>query len=297
MNRKSFCAFAMLSLLLCQGTQAHARTQAITYGDVELLGNLQLAADSTLSDGVLLIVHGTLAHHAMELMANLQTLLAERGYNTLAITLSLGQTSRRGMYDCALPHTHRHQDAVAEIGRWMDWLQEQGAGPVLLAGHSRGGNQVARYAVANASRLRAVVLIAPATYDRERSSAAYQKRYAVPLAEVIAKAQAASAKQSLDGVGFLYCQSARVTAEAFLSYYVDDAMHDTPALLPKIARPTLVIAGGADQVVSDVPLRAKAYLDDDRKLLVIDDAGHFFQDLFAEDLADAIAGFAAQQLP
>ena len=54
------------------------------------------------------------------------------------------------MYDCATPHTHRHADAVEEIGAWLGWLQSQGVAKVALLGHSRGGNQTARFAAAHA---------------------------------------------------------------------------------------------------------------------------------------------------
>ena len=54
------------------------------------------------------------------------------------------------MYDCATPHRHRHTDAMAEIGAWLDWLKAQGAEQVALLGHSRGGNQTARFAAATA---------------------------------------------------------------------------------------------------------------------------------------------------
>ena len=81
---------------------------------------------------VLLMTHGTLAHNKMEIMATLQTLFAERGLSSLAISLSLGLDDRTGMYDCATPHRHRHADALGEIGAWLRWLKEQGAEPVSL---------------------------------------------------------------------------------------------------------------------------------------------------------------------
>lgn len=93
--------------------------------------------------------------------------------------------------------------------------------------------------------------------------------------ELLGELQLAADSTMSDGVGFLYCHRARFTAEAFLSYYVDNAMHDTPALRPKITMPTLVIAGSDDNTVSDVPKRTQAHIDDNTKLVVIDGADHF----------------------
>jgi hypothetical protein len=60
-------------------------------------------------------------------MATLQRLLADAGWISLAPMLSLGVSGRHGMYDCTVPHVPRRTDALAEIGRWIDWLTEQGA--------------------------------------------------------------------------------------------------------------------------------------------------------------------------
>ena len=58
----------------------------------------------------------------MEPIANLQDVLTERGFNTLAITLSLGISDRKGIYDCAQPHRHLHTDALDEISAWLQWV-------------------------------------------------------------------------------------------------------------------------------------------------------------------------------
>jgi pimeloyl-ACP methyl ester carboxylesterase len=97
-------------------------------------------------------------------------------------------------------------------------------------------------------------------------------------------------------VGFLHCREARVSAPAFLSYYAPEPRRDTPGLLPDIAKPTLVIAGSADTTVTGLPERLAGYLDGNTKLAVVEDADHFFRDLFTEDVADAIEQFLARHL-
>ncbi|MDH5361194.1 MAG: alpha/beta hydrolase, partial [Gammaproteobacteria bacterium] len=105
----------------------------------KLIANLELAEGKHLRDGVVLMTHGTLAHGQMEIMSTLQGLLKDNGINTLSINLSLGLDSRHGMYDCNVPHRHKHQDAMQEIDGWIKWLGSKNAGPVVLLGHSRGG--------------------------------------------------------------------------------------------------------------------------------------------------------------
>jgi alpha/beta superfamily hydrolase len=74
---------------------------------------------------VLLITHGTLFHNASELITTLQELFSENEISSLAINLSLGLDNRHHAYDCAIPHTHKHDDAVGEIGIWLNWLKNK----------------------------------------------------------------------------------------------------------------------------------------------------------------------------
>ena len=122
---------------------AHANEVTQPFKGITLNANLELAKDKKPADGVILITHGGLAHRGMELVTNLQKLLKERGYNTLAINLSLGLNDRHGMYDCMVTQRHYNDDAADEIGAWVGWLKKQGATRVALLGHSRGGTQTA----------------------------------------------------------------------------------------------------------------------------------------------------------
>ena len=93
-------------------------------------------------------------------------------------------------------------------------------------------------------------------------------------------------------VGLLFCPHTSVTAQSFISYYGQDPRSDTAKLLDKINIPVLIIAGGQDNVIKDLPDRIKP-IADSRKIVLamIEDADHFFLDLFAEDVADHIEIF------
>jgi pimeloyl-ACP methyl ester carboxylesterase len=246
---------------------------------------------------VVLITHGTLAHNRMELIAGLQDLLQKGGINSLANNLSLGVNDRHGSYDCAVPHKHQQGDAVGEIATWVSWLTAQGAGPVTVLGHSRGGSQTARYAATLGKEdVSKVVLIAPATWSKDRAATSYRRAHGAELSKVLAEAKNLVAKGNGDTMmhdtGMLYCPKASVTARSIVSYYGDGPDWDTPALLPKISQPVLIIAGSEDTVVPDIGRRAADLADGDRvRVAIVDGAGHFFRDLYLEDAADIILDF------
>lgn len=282
-----FCAFAV-----------QAQDVQIKNSDGLTLGaELTLAEGKTIADGVVLLTHGTLAHNKMEIIVNLQRLLAERGISSLAPTLSLGVDSRTGMYDCKVPATHKHSDALIEIGFWLNWLKSQGATNVVLAGHSRGGNQTAWFAAReNDPVVSKVVLIAPATWSMDETSKSFKKTHNQDLAKVYGEAKAMAesghGRDLMKGVGVLYCPGADVTADSFLDYYANDDRHHTPNLLGLINKPVLVIAGTEDTVVKGLIDAVTPMADGEKiKLHEIDGAGHFFLDFYVEDAADAMAEF------
>lgn len=292
------CFAAVVTLSSVGLAQAEEVTLSHQKG-LMLNANLEFATGKNFSDGVILITHGGLAHRDMEIITYLQKLLKERGYNTLAINLSLGLTNRHGMYDCAVTQRHTNNDAADEIGAWVDWLKQQGATRVVLLGHSRGGAQTALYAARPGNALvKAVVLIAPATRDNT-SATAYLNNFKQPLAPLLEKAQKLhrSGKGStvLGQIGLLNCVNTSATADTFISYYAQDQQDsrlDTPALLPKIEQPILVVVAGNDTVVIGLDKKV-APLADGRhiQMRVIEGADHTFRDLFTDDAVDTIDAF------
>jgi len=256
--------------------------------------------DSWPKGPTILITHGTLSHNKNELGTALQELFLENGISSLAINLSLGIDNRHGPYDCATPHTHKHEDALVEIGLWLDWLKKQGSQQVVLLGHSRGGNQTAWFAAEQDDpAIKKVVLVAPQTWSPEYAARVYEKRYGKPLAMILKKAQTLVADGKPDApmehVDFIYCKDTTATAEAFVSYYAPDPRKDTPYLLPKIRKPVLVFAGTEDQVVKGLDkILAPMVKAGTIELEVMDGADHSFRDLYAEDLVDRVLEFIGE---
>lgn len=265
---------------------------------LDLLANLEVPKGGKLEGAaVVVIVHGTLAHHGMEIVTALQKNLRERGAASLALTLSLGRDARRGMFDCAGEHEHRMTDAAEEIAAWVDWLKQRQVARIALLGHSRGAQQVAHYTVGDPDMLvDRLLLIAPLTDTSFEAAERYKAGYGADLAPLLARArqlaEAGDEDSLMDLPGFLHCRNARATAATVLDYYDPEGAHHVFALLRRIARPVLVVAGGDDRVSPAVASRLKAAdLGSHVVVRTIEGADHFFQDLFADDLADHVKSF------
>lgn len=291
MQTGQYIRYLGVVLLACAGP-LEAKEVTLPYQGLVLNANLELAAGKKIADGAILITHGSLAHRGMESLVNFQNLFKEKGYNTLAINLSLGLNNRHGMYDCRIPHRHRYTDAVAEIHAWLEWLKKQGVSRVVVLGHSRGAAQTALYAAERKHALtKAVVLLAPATLDNA-SPTDYEERFQQPLALLLEKAQdlirAGKGDTLLEGIGLMTCADTSATAASLVSYYTGPHL-DTMALLSKIDRPVLVVVAGGDEIVVDLERKVAPRVDGKRiQMKVIENADHFFRDLYADEAVDAI---------
>lgn len=292
---KKLSALLFASLLSVSGL-ASAEDVKQTYQGKTLNANLVYADGKSYGDNVVLLLHGTLTHNGRSTYADLQNNLAKEGITSLSMNLSLGLSDRRGEYDCATPHTHKHTDAIAEVGVWMDWLKQQGVKKVSVMGHSRGGNQIAWYvSEKDSDSINKVILLAPATGEQQ-SGKEYQEKYGKPLNSVLKNAKdmvkAGKGKEMMKDTDFIYCEKAQVTAEAFVDYYDVKPKFDTPTVLKSIKKPTLVIVGSEDTVVPELPKRLEAIKGQKNvTITTIDGGDHFFVDLANEDVATAVAKF------
>ncbi|WP_206455140.1 alpha/beta hydrolase [Aurantimonas marina] len=284
--------FAIAAFGVSPTSAAETAAVEIPFDGLTLTGDLVRPDDVDTSQPIVLLVHGTFAHKDLELIEALQAALAEREVASLAVTLSLGQDRRVGMWDCNQPSTHRHEDAVAEISAWVDWLGDEGFGQIVPLGHSRGGAQVALWLSRQGERadIPAAVLIAPATEDGSAAES-YEQRFGANLSNVLAEAKAAEPGQMLDVPGLVYCSNTTATAQSVLSYHAENPERDTPTLLTRgVSMPVLVIAASEDEVVTDLPERLAPIIDSAKiRLETVEGADHMFLDFFAEDAADLVA--------
>ena len=295
-THRSLVVLAGLTMLFgaLMASPGHAEEQLLEtrIGAYSALGDLVKPEEAAPDAPLVLLVHGSLAHKDMELVDAMQAALAERGLPSLAITLTLNVDRRQGMYDCALPHTHQLEDASAEIGHWLALAKSQlGFDRIVLAGHSRGGLQVARFvATGTDPAVVAGVLMAPATGQSSLSAGA-----GTILDSAFDLVTSGQADRLMELPAFLYCKNAKASATSVISYYGAGGRHDTVALLPDIALPVLVIAGSQDRVVPDLPARMPEVAENNEAIRfeLIEDAGHLFLDFYTEDAADLVIEFLA----
>ena len=276
----------LLSLCLTLSlSTAFADTVRIPNKGVILEGNITLTDDSTLAGkDIVLILHGTMAHNKMEIIATMQELLAEQGINSLAISLSLGASARTGMLPCTNIHTHKHSDALNELNAWTKWLRSKKIGRIHLLGHSRGGNQIAHFYIQNLNNIDGkVALIAPMTYTGGTPA-----NLSRPLQSAKRHVKAGHDEVILSVPSFLHCADSKVSAASLLSYYTETTDRDTPTVLSKLKTPVLVIAGGDDTVVENLPDRMRT-IAPRHKLIIVDGADHFFRDFYADELSEILA--------
>ena len=276
--RKSLCL--ALSLLALVPGVASAEPVQIKPSLLRLNGNLEMPAGKTATDGIVVILHGTLSWHGQETIVALQKNLKARGVGSLAITLSLGVDDRQRTRRCDVKHDYALAGAKREVGLWLEWLKGQNAKFVDLLGFSRGGAQVAAFAP-EFQDVRRVVLLAPAFATSVEQAEIYKRAFGHDLAAEIEEARKAPLQQRT--VDFLTCKQAPVLNATFLDGYSEMP----PRLAAKTGHPTLVVVAGKDEVVPDLAKR----LPSDVKPVVIDGADHFFHDLYGEEAADAIAKF------
>ena len=261
-----------------------------------------MAPGKSFKEGAVILVHDTQAHGRVELMAALQDGLRDLGINSLAITLGLGLDKRRGMFDCGLEQDHRHEDAIDEISAWVRWLKDKGAQSVTVAGHGRGANQAALYAINELDKtVKRLVLIAPLMQTPEKAESDYRARFGKPLRPELGKAEElgrhGGGNQLAEVSGFLTCHHAQVTAGAFADYYGANEKFKTTNLLQSIKIPVLLAVGDADPNLGEIQAAQSEFASPKTvTLAIIPGADQDFRDIGADEVAKKIKEFISHRL-
>ena len=278
-------------MLLAWCSSGLAAPVQIDYNGLILNGNL--VSERSREQPIYLIVHGTWAHQGMEIVVALQTLLEENDLPSLAVTLSLGISDRSGFLECEDALAANYEAAVGEIDAWVGLLAAEGWRNIVIVGHSRGGAQVALYRTRHrVAQVQGLVLLAPALWQGDAIHVRYDARGRGTLDQVLEEARTSSAAE-IGPYPLLNCDRVLASPATFLSYYADDVPKNTPDLLAQLDVPVQVFVGSNDEVAS--------WSDEDRasverlghvRFVEVDGAGHFFRDLYLDDVVDAMLGDA-----
>jgi pimeloyl-ACP methyl ester carboxylesterase len=272
----------LMSVCILAGSSFAVQAQEVQTS----FGGLKLNADYEKTESwaqkTAIILHGSMAHKDMEIIQSMQDLLKDKGISSLAISLSLGQSNRTGMGACDVVHDHRQEDAQGELAAWVKYLHAQGVKKIDLVSHSRGGQQIAQYALEHPEQIEKLALIAPMTYEFKPSAENTQAQKLI---------KAGKSKQVMDAKRFLHCTDVKATARSVASYAQNNPNLDTPSLLAKMSQPVLVVMGSEDRVVENLPEKMKGV--PAAKVVTVEGADHFFLDLYIEEAMDAIGEFLA----
>ena len=246
-------------LLVLLAASAHGEVVEQSHGNLIVTANLEGSASEDRDRPVFLVLHGTWAHAGMEIIQALQGGLADRGFASLAPTLSLGESRRAGFRGCREPFLMKHGDAVAELALWAGYLEAAGHTHIVAVGHSRGGAQVALFqAEAPRPSVKRLELLAPMVFREPRT---------------------------LEPGQFLNCRDVTVPADVRAAYYSAKPEKHTPALLEKVSIPVRVFLGTEDEITQWTAAEKEAA---SAGTVDIDGAGHFFRDLYLDDVLDVM---------
>ncbi len=238
--------------------------------------------------GAILWLHGLFQTHSMQEPITVQReAWAGEGYAVLSPTLTLGVINRTKPYDCSYPLDHEYELNLKEIKKWIEWLKSKGIRKIVLAGHSMGGQQIIHIAeTLKDGSIKGVLAVAPAKGTPKKH----------PLLKKAEKFVKEGRGRTLLQTNFFYCQKAKISARTLYSYYGVD--RNIGKSLRRINIPVLIVWGGEDNRVKDLPAFLKPYIKEKKniKIEVIDYADHFFRDLAAEDLTSISLEFFGEVL-
>jgi pimeloyl-ACP methyl ester carboxylesterase len=290
-------ALGMLLLIASVSLQAEEITQQ--YLGLTINANLELADGKSLEDGVVLILHGGMAHNRMEIIEESQQALLDNDQSSLAINLSLGIDNRHGFYDCSWPFRHILDSNLDEFDAWVAWLREKGVDRTVIMAHSFGANQAMVYAVERKHpAVTHLILLAPNTNSDPKPQ--YEARYGETFDENLERVQkqidAGKGDELIDNLDFSYCPQASVSANSFYSVYrLDNKFRQFPLYLSKMPIPTLIVTGTRDELQPNIERDVAPFVDGSRiRLAVVENAGHFFRDFNIEEAVEAAVEFIAE---
>ncbi len=226
-----------------------------------------------------LILHGFLLTKDFNTVRNLAESLNDSGYTVLTPNLSLNISYRKHSLACEALHLHKLDEDIAELDRWVKWLEKKTRKNIVLIGHSSGSVfssvYLARY---QPEQIHKVIFLSmphfgPAVYAYETAVMAEK-----------ARALVAAGDRQIHDFGLSYCKKYPTTAENFLSYY-QLSQDFIDATLNQIRIRKLLIIGEKDKRIDKKWNQGLSQVD---KIVAIKGANHFFDDEHEFDLFDEV---------
>ena len=294
-------ALAVISLASFAGRSA-AEEVTLEYLGLELTANLEMAPGKSFKDGAVLLVHDTQAHGRVELMAALQDGLRDQASTRSPSRWDSASTSGTACSIAGLSRITGMRMPSTRLPPGCAGSRTRERQSVTVAGHGRGANQAALYAINKLDKtVKRLVLIAPLMQTPEKTEAEYRARFGKPLRPELGKAEELVAtergNQLTDVAGFLNCQHAQVTAGAFADYYGVNEKFKTTNLLQSIKIPVLLAVGDADPNLGEIQAAQGEFAGYKTvTFAIIPGADQDFRDAGADEVAKKIKEFTSHRL-
>jgi len=243
------------------------------------------------SKSIALILHGTRGHQKLELITSLGLSLLENNIDSLSINLSYGLDNRQNDFlPCDIEHTHLESDSIIEIKAWFDYVKSLGYEKIYLIGHSRGGLNMMQFynnlITSDYIFIQSIFLIAPISDTYEDTRKIYKEKHKIDIHSLY------SQKNKMLEINFLNCDNTQVSSYTFLNYYgnKNQSKNGLTEKLKHTDKEIYVITASEDSFVPNTYKRVKEIIKNKKniKLVMINDADHFFRDLYFDDLMDVI---------
>ena len=246
---------------------------------------------------IVLILHGTRGHKKLELIQTLSERFSDSNIDTLSMNLSYGITNRNDDFlPCDIIHDHLNSKSLSEIRLWFDFIKQKNKyEKIILLGHSRGGLNIAQFYSSlpddNKDIISNVIMLAPIsdeysdTIEKINNNTLIQKikNNSIENDEVIK-------------INFMSCNNAEVKYATYKDYtHITNT--DTGnrgsliGLLNSFSIKTLIITASDDDITPNTYERVSLINNKHINVVQIDDADHFFRDLYFDDMFDAILEF------
>ena len=288
--------FVALTLLCIITSLSFAQEKQVTISsknNIKLTGEILVTNQNT---SIFLVVHGTRGHKGMEIIQTLSSRLYEEGYDILSINLSYGFSNRSDNFlACDINHNHNEHESVEEIIAWYNYLIKKGYKQINFIGHSRGGlNIMQALSMIDNEEIKSY-LLAPVIDTYEGTKAYYEKELGIPYDLIINSNEDYNLTDKYQKINFLFCENVDVSSQTFKSYL--DFSNNKSAypfsfnildLINNSKSPITIFSGTEDEILVD---SYESYEDINKlnvRTVILDGGGHFFRDLYLEDVIDII---------
>ena len=244
------------------------------------------------SKSIALILHGTRGHQNLELIKSLANSFLENNIDSLTVNLSYGIDNRENNFlPCDIEHKHSKSKSINEIELWLKYLKSKGYQKIFLIGHSRGGLNIIQFFEefkgSEKNLIESIFLIAPVSDEYTDFKKYHMIKNNINIDQLV------DGPNELLTIDFLNCPNGKVSKTSFLDYFKisNKRSGKDGSLLGNLLETNakvFVITGSEDIIVPNTYRRVQALNKRNIELIIVDEADHFFRDLYFDDLIEII---------